>query len=64
MKRYLLFAGDNYYPGGGWKDFVDDCDDKKEAELFIKHWSRKSLTGTWAHVVDSHSGKIVKSKDD
>ena len=26
MKRYLLFAGQDYYPKGGFTDFVDSYD--------------------------------------
>ena len=26
MKRYLVFAFDDYYPCGGWEDFIKDFD--------------------------------------
>ena len=26
MKRYLVFAGIDYYPEGGWADFIFDTD--------------------------------------
>ncbi len=31
MKRYLVFAGDMFYPRGGMEDFYMDFDDSKEA---------------------------------
>jgi len=31
MKRYLLFAGDHYYPSGGWRDFQGSFDTGTEA---------------------------------
>ena len=31
MKRYLLFAGDQYYPSGGWNDFKNSFHSLKEA---------------------------------
>ena len=36
MKQYLLFYADSYYPGGGWRDFVDSFDTHAEAEAAIK----------------------------
>jgi len=32
MKRYLLFATDQYYPYGGWDDFKGHFDTREEAE--------------------------------
>lgn len=32
MKRYLVFAFDYYYPGGGWNDFVSAHDTVEEAQ--------------------------------
>ena len=44
MKRYLLFAGDNYYPCGGWNDFEGSFDTKEEIKIeerFYQIWERK-----------------------
>lgn len=54
MKRYLLFAGDTYYPGGGWTDFIgsfDSIDDAIAATGHVQH--------DWWHVVDATTGKEV-----
>lgn len=54
MKRWLLFAGDNYYPIGGWDDFQADFDTKEEA--FDK--AAESVIARacdWAHIVDSQT---------
>lgn len=32
MKRYLLFAGDWYYPNPGWEDFILDFDSVEETK--------------------------------
>jgi hypothetical protein len=32
MKRYLVFAWDDYYPAGGWGDFVGAFDDLDAAK--------------------------------
>ena len=32
MKRYLVFAYDQFYPSGGWNDFVGAFDTLEEAE--------------------------------
>ena len=36
MKRYLAFAGDDYYPTGGWGDFVAASDDLDECVRLAK----------------------------
>lgn len=45
MKRYLLFAYEQYYPEGGMNDFISEHDSKKEAVKFIislrDDWSRE-----------------------
>ena len=62
MKRYLLFTGENYYPRGGWKDFVASFDIVEEA---CKDERIQDLPGKynygWYHIVDTTTGKIVKS---
>lgn len=37
MKRFLLFAGDIYYPVGGWNDFVGAFDSAEEAVNSLKN---------------------------
>lgn len=34
MKRFLVFAGDAYYPEGGMNDFQEDFDTLEEAKSF------------------------------
>ena len=59
MKRYLLFAGDQYYPRGGWSDFRDSFDSLEEA--FI-HGRQKDISGSkwfdWCHVVDTETWTV------
>lgn len=54
MKRYLLFAGDRYYPAGGWQDFKGSFDSLTEAILAAVN------SFEWWHVVDGYSGKVVE----
>ena len=53
--RYLLFAGEDYYPAGGFDDFVgsyDTMEQAKETSLDNKNW---------AHIVSiSVDGTIVQ----
>lgn len=55
MKRFLLFSGDCYYPGGGWDDFKGDFDTAESAQA-------KSIKerDDWWHVVDTTTMKEVK----
>ena len=51
LKRYLVFAGDTYYPNGGWHDFwysFDTQDDAIEIAKRFEHFE-------WAHVIDINS---------
>jgi hypothetical protein len=54
LKKYLVFAYDNYYPGGGWNDLLfsyDNFDEAKEAlkvNLLDNH-----------EIVDSTTGEVV-----
>jgi hypothetical protein len=54
VKRYLLFAGDNYYPSGGWHDSVKGYDDIDSARK-----AGRETAGEWWHVVDLELGAIV-----
>ena|SRR5262245_283771 len=56
MKRFLLFASADYYPDGGWKDFVDSFDDLAAAKAA---GDNPSQLRDWWHIVDSKKGTIV-----
>jgi hypothetical protein len=66
-KRYLLFAGFNYYPCGGWDDFIGSFDTQEEATK--AGVSRKANIeryaggcADWFQVVDSHTGEKVEDR--
>lgn len=59
MKRYLAFAGDNYYPDGGWEDFRGDFDTCEEAVAAVKNYKPTCSTGQWGHVVYTETKEIV-----
>lgn len=52
MKRYWIFAGDNYYPNGGIGDFMRSFDDVDETIAFLKN---NTVRYDWAHIVDTQS---------
>ena len=56
MKRFLIFAGDTYYPIGGWKDFRGSADTIDEAADMVY-----KIDGMvdWFHVVDSQTGRVI-----
>jgi hypothetical protein len=56
MKRYLVFAGDNYYPSGGAFDFVSALATLEEATAAANAFKMRS---DWAHVFDMQLGRIV-----
>jgi hypothetical protein len=53
MKRYLLFAGENYYPLGGWFDYEVSFDTVDEAIAAVP------ASAEWWHVVDTQSAYIT-----
>ena len=56
MKRFLVFAGECYYPQGGWDDFKGSY----EHELEAKQTAEGHAQGyRWAHVVDTQSEQII-----
>lgn len=74
MHRYLLFAGDEYYPHGGWDDFITDRPTIEELKalcawtksdwgwiLNVKHkdWQTDSYSGHWLHIVDRDTLEVV-----
>lgn len=77
MPRYLLFAGDDYQPHGGWDDYITGADSMGELEslltwnktklgwqLVVRHerWDTNSLTGHWYHIVDMERMEVVRQK--
>ena len=64
MKRYLLFAGDTYYPGGGWQDYKGRFKSRTEALRAAAGGTRNTdlVTGSWDwwQIVDQETGKIVE----
>lgn len=56
MKRYLAFAGNTYYPCGGWGDFVGDFDTITEAFDAGKKGNERF---GWWQVIDSHTKEEV-----
>lgn len=63
MKRYMIFAGEGYYPDGGWNDFVNDADDRNDAwdiMDFRLEELRKKTSSVWAHIVDTETKTIVE----
>jgi len=56
MKRFLLFAGSDYYPSGGWGDFNSDHDTALEAVLAAAELE----DGTdWWQVIDTQTKSVV-----
>jgi hypothetical protein len=58
MKRYLVFAGQEYYPSGGWDDFHDSFDDLEQARKAANEWVSDSGFYWW-QIVDLTVGTIV-----
>lgn len=67
---YLLFAGDRYYPAGGWRDFQSRWQSQTEAEVAGEELLgqrfqtvNETLTFEWWHVVDAATFDLVASSE-
>jgi hypothetical protein len=57
MQRFLLFAGNHYYPGGGWDDYRCGYDELAQAYAAAdKNFSDETM---WFQVVDTAVMKEV-----
>lgn len=56
LKKYLLFAFDNFYPSGGWSDFQGDFETLEEALKMGKEAGR--AFDRW-EIVDSETRKVI-----
>ena len=65
MKRYLLFAGMDYYPSGGWDDYLGDFITISECLSHLKEEKNRCWDPLeWHHIVDTKTMKIVEIEDD
>ena len=59
MKQFLLFAGDQYYPSGGWGDFKGSFDTIAEARA-----AERALPGhDWWQIIDVKTGNVIDGTD-
>lgn len=56
---YLIFAGDMYYPNGGWHDFYASYNNEDEAIREFKRIKKFYRYG-WVHLVDFNKEKIIE----
>ena len=63
MERFLVFAGSDYYPAGGWHDFIGDFANYDEAKAKAMLYHDQRPVGKdrlwWAHIVDLVNLKII-----
>lgn len=62
MKRYLLFAFDDYYPKGGWNDFAGDFGNLDDAiaaaRAAVTIASGDDFPSDNAAVIDAETGAL------
>ncbi len=57
MKRYLLFAGRNQYPEGGWQDFIEEASTWQH----LLESTKESLFD-WFHIYDAVLSELAVEK--
>jgi hypothetical protein len=63
MKRFLVFAGEYYYPGGGAYDYLGGYDTRESAVERAKEELEDEYTD-WAHVLDVDTEEFIKVQDE
>lgn len=58
MKKYLMFAMNQYYPSGGWNDLVGSFDTLEEVQAQWEEYHNNKVYD-FAHVVDTHKCTII-----
>lgn len=62
-KPFLLFAGQAYYPQGGWEDWRGSFDTLAEAKAAFLAWRHDDGDPggnlTWGHIANDAEGEIV-----
>lgn len=62
MKQYIVFAGSDYYPAGGWKDFKGAFNSIYEAKKFIN--AEEFQGNDWWEIVDVTKQEVVERNTD
>lgn len=57
MKRYWLFSGQIYYPGGGMDDFIGSYDTVDEAKAVFP--AEDDYRYSWAHIFDFEKELVI-----
>lgn len=52
MKRFMLFAGDKYYPSGGMRDHRESSDSFEELRMLVH------ADYDWWHIYDAQENAI------
>lgn len=61
MKRFWLFIGADYYPGGGMNDFIssfDTLDEATKASVNSDSGLTYDCSNDWCHVFDTETKQI------
>ena len=61
MHNFLLFAGQKYYPEGGYDDFKGAWKNPDEALTYLNAYQVDREN--WAHLVDANTNRIVHRWD-
>lgn len=51
----MLFAGDDYYPQGGFKDYIQSCATVLDCIQYHRNNCSFDYEGGWAHVFDTET---------
>lgn len=63
MARFVVFGGSNYYPSGGFSDFLGEASSLEEAERLaiscINEQYKECRVGVWCHIADTLTRQVI-----
>ena len=63
MKRYIIFAGRTFYPGGGLRDYICSTDNLETAHTIAKSAVSEAgyadFQADWSHIYDAKEDEAV-----
>ncbi len=59
IKQFAIFAGEDFYPLGGWSDYIKSFDTLEDAKEYIL---AGNVMRDWIQIVDLKTGDIFSGK--
>jgi hypothetical protein len=55
VRRFVVFSGEQFYPGGGWSDY-------QSSHATLAAARKAPAPGDWSQIVDLTTGQVIERK--